>query len=98
MPSTRKIAAQAGVSVGTVSRVLNNKAGVSEDVRRRVLEIAQELNYTPAKRVTMSRSAVTHIALLVRPLGDCLYLLPPLSTPPARIREAVDTLVELLPA
>ena len=43
------------------------------------------------------RRALDH-GLLVRPLGDCLYLLPPLSTPPARIREAVDTLVELLPA
>ncbi len=43
------------------------------------------------------RLALDH-GLLVRPLGDCLYLLPPLSTPPARIRAAVDTLVELLPA
>jgi adenosylmethionine-8-amino-7-oxononanoate aminotransferase len=34
--------------------------------------------------------------LLVRPMGDCLYLLPPLSTPPKRIREAAETLVELL--
>ena len=34
--------------------------------------------------------------LFVRPMGDCLYLLPPLSTPPARIREAVATLGELL--
>lgn len=43
------------------------------------------------------RSALDH-GLLVRPIGDCLYLLPPLSTPPARIREAVATLMELLPA
>jgi adenosylmethionine-8-amino-7-oxononanoate aminotransferase len=43
------------------------------------------------------RRALDH-GLLVRPLGDCLYLLPPLCTPPARIREAVATLEELLPA
>ncbi len=34
--------------------------------------------------------------LLVRPLGDCLYLLPPLATPPARIHGAVQELAELL--
>lgn len=34
--------------------------------------------------------------LLVRPLGDCLYLLPPLATPPARIHAAVQELAELL--
>lgn len=34
--------------------------------------------------------------LLVRPMGDCLYLLPPLAAPAHRIREAVDTLLNLL--
>jgi adenosylmethionine-8-amino-7-oxononanoate aminotransferase len=34
--------------------------------------------------------------LLVRPMGDCLYLLPPLSTPPARVCEAAETLLDLL--
>ncbi|HEU4952107.1 MAG TPA: adenosylmethionine--8-amino-7-oxononanoate transaminase [Holophagaceae bacterium] len=43
----------------------------------------------------LHRRALDH-GLFVRPMGDCLYLLPPLSTPPARIREAVGTLVELL--
>lgn len=43
------------------------------------------------------RKALDH-GLLVRPIGDCLYLLPPLSTPPARIRDAVAALLDLLPA
>lgn len=34
--------------------------------------------------------------LLVRPIGDCLYLLPPLSTPPARLAEAAQSLLEVL--
>ncbi len=34
--------------------------------------------------------------LLVRPIGDCLYFMPPLCTPPARAGEAVDTLLKLL--
>ena len=76
MPSTRKIAEQAGVSVGTVSRVLNNKDGVSDDVRRRVLEVAQELNYAPTKRLPLSVVNMTHIGLLVRPLGENLMASP----------------------
>ena len=43
----------------------------------------------------LHRRALDH-GLLVRPMGDCLYLLPPLSTPPARIREAAETLLDLL--
>ncbi len=34
--------------------------------------------------------------LLVRPIGDCLYLMPPLCTPPERLQEAAETLVNLL--
>ena len=43
----------------------------------------------------LHRQALDH-GLLVRPMGDCLYLLPPLSTPPARVAEAIDTLLDLL--
>lgn len=43
----------------------------------------------------LHRRALDH-GLLVRPMGDCLYLLPPLSTPPERICEAVETLDRLL--
>jgi DNA-binding LacI/PurR family transcriptional regulator len=41
----RDIARQAGVSVSTVSRAMNHKDDVSEEVRQRVLATAQELNY-----------------------------------------------------
>ncbi len=36
--------------------------------------------------------------LLVRPIGDCLYLAPPLATPPDRIPSLVDALVDSLSA
>ncbi|HEX9009352.1 MAG TPA: adenosylmethionine--8-amino-7-oxononanoate transaminase [Holophagaceae bacterium] len=36
------------------------------------------------------------LGLLARPIGDCLYLMPPLCTPPDRIREAGETLLALL--
>jgi len=32
----------------------------------------------------------------VRPIGDCLYLLPPLNTPVPRLAEAAETLFHLL--
>jgi DNA-binding LacI/PurR family transcriptional regulator len=76
MASTRKIAKEAGVSVGTVSRVLNNKSGVGEETRRRVMEVAKDLNYAPAKRMPLPMVNVTHIGLLVRPLGESLTASP----------------------
>ena len=43
MPTVREIAQKAGVSKSTVSLVLNNKPGVTERTRRRVLSAAQTL-------------------------------------------------------
>ena len=51
------IARQAGVSASTVSRVFNNRPYVKEDIRKRVLEIAVDMDYNPkatARRDTIS--------------------------------------------
>jgi LacI family repressor for deo operon, udp, cdd, tsx, nupC, and nupG len=48
MASVREIAKSAGVSITTVSRVLNNQPHVSEGVRERVLNAANESRYIPA--------------------------------------------------
>ncbi|MFN6991859.1 MAG: LacI family DNA-binding transcriptional regulator [Fervidobacterium sp.] len=47
MATIKDVARKAGVSISTVSYVLNNKGKVSEATRQRVLQIAQELNYIP---------------------------------------------------
>lgn len=66
----REIAAQAGVSTSTVSRVLNNVAGISADLQRRVLAAATELGYqtldsdAPGGRAG-GRSALRHVGLFV---------------------------------
>ena len=55
----KKIAELAGVSVSAVSFVLNNKKGVSEETRQRVLNIINELDYTPnvnSRRLILQRS------------------------------------------
>ena len=44
------IARRCNLSVSSVSRVLNNEPGVSAATRRRVLETAQKMRYTPRKR------------------------------------------------
>lgn len=45
--SLKDVARRAQVAVSTASLALNNKARVSDETRRRVLEAAQELNYYP---------------------------------------------------
>lgn len=54
MSSVRKIAKQAGVSITTVSRALNNDASVSAATREKVLTIANRTGYvaTVGRRVT----------------------------------------------
>jgi LacI family transcriptional regulator len=47
VPTIKDIAKAAGVSVATVSYVINNTRWVHEDKRKRVLEAVTELNYVP---------------------------------------------------
>ena len=49
--TVRSIAALAGVSRGTVSRVLNNQPDVSPEVRARVLHIIEETGYRKDERL-----------------------------------------------
>ena len=46
-PTVSDVARRAGVSVGSVSRVLTGKNWVSDGLRKQVLEAASELNYIP---------------------------------------------------
>ena len=46
-PTIRDVARKAKVSTATVSRVLNSSGAVDESTRRRVLDVASELRYTP---------------------------------------------------
>ncbi|MCD6156184.1 MAG: LacI family DNA-binding transcriptional regulator [Candidatus Atribacteria bacterium] len=47
MPSIKDVAKLAGVSIATVSRVINNSGKVSSEKRSRVIEAIEKLNYQP---------------------------------------------------
>ena len=47
MSTIREVAARSGVSVATVSRVLNGYSDVSAETRQRVISAARKLDYTP---------------------------------------------------
>jgi DNA-binding LacI/PurR family transcriptional regulator len=53
MANIRTVAEEAGVSIATVSRVLNNHASVGREARSRVIAVANRLGYAPSvgKRV-----------------------------------------------
>lgn len=48
MATIRDVAQRAGVSVATVSRVINNNGYVSEDTKDKVLKVMEILNYQPS--------------------------------------------------
>jgi DNA-binding LacI/PurR family transcriptional regulator len=57
----RDIAEHAGVSISTVSRVLNNTGGISESVQQHVLGVADELGY---ERTDNNRPELKNVMLL----------------------------------
>ena len=59
------IAYLAGVSQPTVSRALRGDAGVSEDTRRRIMEIASQLNYKVDKNASNLRFQRSHTLALL---------------------------------
>jgi DNA-binding LacI/PurR family transcriptional regulator len=60
MANIREIAKRAGVSITTVSRVLNNAPGVSETARQAVMTAVNEAGYVPE----VGRRCTSNIALL----------------------------------
>ena len=64
MSVIRDIAQQSGVSISTVSLVLNGKPGISEATRRRVLETAAQLgyhDYTPRGKSRTKASSIQFV-------------------------------------
>lgn len=70
----KDVAKLAGVSISTVSRVLNNSAHVEDDLKKRVLEATEATGYTPneiARSLKRSHSAL--IAYVVSNTADPFF-------------------------
>ncbi len=61
----REVAKQAGVSVATVSRYINQTAPVSADVAERLEQVMTELRYTPHAAARQLASRKTHVVGLL---------------------------------
>lgn len=66
-PTVKDVAVRAGVSVGTVSRVLNNNPQVSPEMHARVTTVIEELGYTPNSLAQSFRRQHSHTFGLVVP-------------------------------
>ena len=53
--TVRDIAKESGVSPGTVSRVLNNRANVKEDTRKKILNVINKLQYNPLDNMPLAK-------------------------------------------
>lgn len=58
-PTIREVARRAGISIGTVSRVLNENDTVARAIRDRVLESMRELGYVPNRVAQSMRKRAT---------------------------------------
>lgn len=65
--TTKHIAQLAGVSVGTVSHVLNGSAGVSEELRKRVYDVVRRLDYQPSQLARGLRRRSTDLLGVIIP-------------------------------
>ncbi len=70
MTTIREVAEHAGVSVATVSRVINKTGVVSPALQERVLRAMQELNYQPSALARSLRRQETHTVGVLVPQLD----------------------------
>ncbi|WP_053364878.1 LacI family DNA-binding transcriptional regulator [Bacillus sp. FJAT-27245] len=88
MASIKEVAKYAGVSVATVSRVLNDKGYVSEEARKRVQKAIDELDYRPnAVARSLFKKTSKTIGLLVPDIVNPFF--------PELARAVEDTLSRL---
>ena len=73
--TVKSLAQAAGVSRGTVDRVLHNRGAVKEDVAKRVRLLAKELGYVPnrAGRALAAYKTPIKIGALMPSVGNAFY-------------------------
>ena len=83
----KMIAERAGVSIGTVDRVLHDRPYVKPEVRERVLEALEELNYQPNRMASaLAMSGTARRFAVVQPMWEP-YVRDAMAAGVARFRE-----------
>lgn len=72
----KQIAEMAGVHRSTVDKVLHNRPGVSDSVRKRVQKIIDQCNYqaNPIGKALKMQSQQLRIQVLLLEVDACVYL------------------------
>ncbi len=69
MANIKDVAKRAGVSVSTVSNILNNKISVSEELHQRVVAAMRELDYRPSfLAMNLRRKQISFVGVIVSSL------------------------------
>ena len=70
-----ELARRSGVSPSTVSRALNDDPVISEETKRKVMQVAKELNYTPvrSRKRSSARKRNRIIALMVTDISNPFF-------------------------
>jgi len=66
MTTIRDVARQAGVSIASVSRVVNGREGVGIEITERVRQAVSELGFQPNSVASSLKTARTHKAWALR--------------------------------
>jgi LacI family transcriptional regulator len=76
MVTMKDIARLANTSIGTVDRALNNKPGVKNETRQKILQIAESLNYTPnslGKALVLKKQNIK-LGFLLEPVNNPYFV------------------------
>ena len=70
----KDIARESGYAIGTVSRVLNNQPGVSEEARRSVMEVVEKYHFKLNNNAKLLKQQYNHgIAIIVKGTKNMLF-------------------------
>ena len=65
MPKLKDIAEMAGVNISTASRALNGDTEISEETRKKIVEIAQKMGYRKKNRRSLSAKQSKNIGIII---------------------------------
>jgi len=74
MPTIKDIAKQLGMSVSTVSRAMNNHPDIKPETKRKVLQVIEQLNYTPSALArSMIHRKTLSVGLMMPDISDPFF-------------------------